>query len=585
MIKKLKYILPVLLLIIFGMIQFYSLIPFIDNVIHDELLASERKPMDNIIIVGMDDRSIREIGTYPWPRFFMADAIEKLTEMGVAAIGINVWYDTHGAVSEYDDRLITAAANTDRLILAAVGYLTDTRDFVAEEYVLPFEELAVVTQTGFINVMRDSDGVLRHALTSFRYGDITVHSLPLEVYRTYCRVMGRDFDIDAIPLDEYGRFPINYVGHPGTFRHLSFWGVVNDEYNPAMFENAIVLIGPYTQGIGDSGFTTPLDRRSPTFSVEVNANIIQNMIEGRFKQDAQWWLDLSALLIIGLIVVILLPRFKPLPAAVLTGVLIALQLGIAKLVYEYYDTILKAGEAVIFLVVSYALNLALGILIAQHEKNHIHGLFGRFVAPDVVSELLSGGVDIKLGGVEKEITVLFVDIRGFTAFSESNPAEKVVSMVNRYLALTSNSIQKQEGTLDKYIGDATMAVFNAPNNLPDHAMRAVHAAMEMKKGAVLLQGEILRDYGVDLQFGIGINTGVAVVGNMGSDFRMDYTAIGDTVNTAARLEGNAEKGQIIISDSTYQIVKDYVEVEDMGVISVKNKKVGIQIYSLTGIKN
>jgi len=584
MVKKLKYILPIVLLIAFALIQYFSLIPVLDNLIHDDFLASERKPLENIIIVGMDERSMREIGTWPWPRFFMADAIERLTEMNVAAIGINVWYDARGAIEEYDDRLVAAASKTDRLVLAATGYLTDTRNFVAEDYILPFHELAEVSHSGFINVLADADGVMRHALTSFRYGDITVHSLPLEVYRTYTRVMGIENHIDNIPLDEFGRFPVNYVGGPETFTHLSLWGVINEEYPAAMFENAIVLIGPYTQGIGDSGFPTSLDRRTPTFGVEINANIIQNMIEGRFKQDAAWWLDLSVLLLFGIIVVAFLPRLKPLPSIILTLILIAAQLGGAKLMYEQFNIIIKAGDTIIFLVFCFIGSLALGILVARQEKNHIHGLFGRFVAPEVVSELMSGGVEIKLGGIEKEVTVLFVDIRGFTAFSEANPPDKVVSMVNRYLALTSRSIQEQEGTLDKYIGDATMAVFNAPNDLPDHAFRAVKAAWMMKQGAVSLHDEIIRDYGVDLQFGIGINTGVAVVGNMGSDFRMDYTAIGDTVNTAARLESNAEKGQVILSDSTYQLVKEHVEVEDLGVLSVKNKKVGIQIYNLLGVK-
>ena len=584
MVKKLKYILPVILLVLFALVQYFSLIPMIDNLIHDDFLASERRPVDNIIIVGMDERSYREIGTWPWPRFFMADAIERLIEMDVAAIGINVWYDAHGAVEEYDNRLVAAAEKTERLVLGATGFLSDARNFVAEEYVPPFHELAEVSNSGFMNVLADDDGVLRRALTTLRYGDIKVYSLPFEVFRTYNRVRGLEFDIDEIPLDEYGRFPINYVGHPGTFTHLSFWGVTNEEYNPAMFKDAIVLIGPYTQGIGDAGFSTPLDRRAPTYSVEINANIIQNMLEGRFKQEAHWWLDMAILILIGLIAIIFIPRLKPLPAVLVTIVLISIQLGGAKLAYERFDLILKAGDVILFLVFCFVGSLALGILLARQEKNHIHGLFGRFVAPEVVSELMSGGVEIKLGGSEKEITVLFVDIRGFTAFSESNPPEKVVSMVNRYLALTSRSIQEQEGTLDKYIGDATMAVFNAPNDLPDHALRAVRAAWAMKQGAVELHDEIIRDYGVDLQFGIGINTGIAVVGNMGSDFRMDYTAIGDTVNTAARLESNAEKGQVILSDSTYQIVKDHVEAVDMGVLSVKNKKVGIQIYNLVGIK-
>jgi len=587
MIKKLRYLVPVVLLILFTLIQYYSLIPVIDNLIHDDFLASSRTPFENIIIVGMDERTMREIGTWPWPRFFMADAIERLTEMDVAAIGISVWYDAHGAIEEYDNRLVEAAAKTDRLVLAGTGHLTEVRGHLieAEDYIPPFYELDNVTSVGFINVKADDDGVLRRALTAFRYGDITEYSLPLEVYQIYCRVMDIESNIDKIPLDNFGTFPINYVGPPQTFRQLSLWGVINEEYSRDLFENAIVLIGPYAQGIGDSGFYTPLDRRTPTYSVEINANIIQNLLEGRFKQQAEGLTDLVVLVITGLLVILILPRVKPVLAVIITAALITAQLIGAKLVYEQLDIILKAGDTIIFLIFCFIANLALGILAAQQEKSHIHGLFGRFVAPEVVSELMSGGVEIKLGGIEKEITVLFVDIRGFTAFSEANPPDKVVSMVNRYLALTSRTIQEQGGTLDKYIGDATMAVFNAPNDLPDHALRAVKAAWSMKLGAVELQEEILRDYGVDLQFGIGINTGIAVVGNMGSDFRMDYTAIGDTVNTAARLESNAEKGQVIISDSTYQLVKDHIDVEDKGILSVKNKKVGIQIYNLKGVSS
>jgi len=583
MYKKLKILLPILLLIIFGLVQYFSLIPVLDNLIYDDFLCSEGQPAENIIIVGIDERSINEIGTWPWPRFFVADAIKKLVEMDAAAIGINVLFDAYGTVEEYDMALVSAASLTDRLVLASAGTFVDERNFVADDYIKPFDALAETVSTGFINVRADeADGVLRRALTSFRFGDITVHSLPLEVYRTYCRVMRIEDNIDNIPLDEFGTFPITYTGGPESYTVLSLWDLINDKYTSSFFKDTIVLIGPTARGIGDN-FTTPLDRRMPTSGIEVNANIIQNMMEGRFKQDALWWINLSSLGILGLIAIIFLQWLKPFPSAVLTVILIFMQLGGAKIAYERYDLILKAGDGVVFLFFCFVGNLALSILAAQHEKNHIHGLFGRFVAPEVVNELISGGVEIELGGIEKEITVMFVDIRGFTAFSEANAPEKVVSMVNRYLALTSHAIQEQGGTIDKYIGDATMALFNAPNDLPDHAMRAVLAGWAMKKGAIALREEILRDYGVDMQFGIGINTGNAVVGNMGSEFRMDYTAIGDTVNTAARLESNAQKGQVILSDATYQYVKGRVQVTDMGLLNVKNKQIGIQIYSLENV--
>jgi len=384
-------------------------------------------------------------------------------------------------------------------------------------------------------------------------------------------------------LDDIGTFPVSYTAGPESYRKVSLWGVINNEYNPELFRDKIVLMGPYAQGIGDPGFPTPLSKQENTFSIEITANIIQNMLEGNFKHNAEWWMDLIVLVVFGLIVIIFLHRLKPVPSVILTVSLIALQLFTVWIAYNQFDLIMKAGDSIVFLILCFFGNLALGILDAQHEKNHIHGLFGRFVAPEVVNELMSSGAALKLGGIEKEITVLFVDIRGFTAFSETNPPEKVVGMVNRYLALTSISIQDNGGTIDKYIGDATMAMFNAPNDLSDHALKAVRAAWAMKLGSEGLRDEILNDYGVDLQFGMGINTGNAVVGNMGSDFRMDYTAIGDTVNTAARLEANAEKGKIIISDATYQLVKDHVEVTDMGIINVKNKQVGIQIYSVDNV--
>ena len=582
MYKKLKILLPVLLLLLFGLIQYFRLIPVLDNLLYDDFLCVEGVPLENIVIIGIDDRSINEIGIWPWPRFYMADAIEKLIEMDAAAIGANVLYDVYGISEEYDAALVAAASGTDRLVLAASGVLDDS--LTAIDYFLPFEELSAAVTAGHINVEPDSaDGVLRRALTALKYGDITEYSLPLEVYRVYCRVMGLEDRADDIPMDEHGQFLINYTAKPGRYTVLSFWGLINDEYHPSIFKDAIVLIGPYAQGIGSGNFPTPLDRKTPMYGVEIGANIIQNMLDGRYKQEVAWWFDLFALSFLGLMTITLLHRLKPLPSLIFTLVLMAAYLTGTKLAYTHLDIIFKIGDVIVFLAAAFIGNLALGILAEQHEKNHIHGLFGRYVAPEVVSELMSGGVDIQLGGVEKEITVLFVDIRGFTAFSEANPPEKVVNMVNRYLALTSRTIQEHGGTLDKYIGDATMAVFNAPNDLPDHALRAVCTGWAMKQGAADLQQEILKDYGVDLQFGIGINTGLAVVGNMGSEFRMDYTAIGDTVNTAARLESNAQKGQVILSDATYQLVKDHVEVTDLGVLSVKNKKVGIQIYNLEDI--
>jgi len=589
MYKKLKIFMPVVLFVLFGLTQYFMMFPSIDNVIHDNVMISTRGASDNIIIVGIDERSINEIGNWPWPRFFMAETITRLTEMGAAAIGVNVLYDTIGAVPEYDEALLNAAMGTENLVFGGMGILSPFQDtdgqLEIEYYVLPFGELGEIATVGFLNAIPDeSDGVMRRSVTALRFGDITVHSFPFEVYRTFRRTMGQSALTD-IPLDRNGQFPIRYVGGPQSFATASLWGVINEHYPPDMFRDAIVLVGPYAQGIGEGSFTTPMERSIATHGVELYANIIQNFLEGIFIVDAPWWLNLAVLALCGLVITLLFQRLKPQTAFIATALLIVALLAGVRLAYDHLHIIIRVGDTIIFLVICYLTNLILSILTAQNDRQQIKDLFGRFVAPEVVNEIISGGVDIQLGGVVKEITALFVDIRGFTAFSEANSPEKVVGMVNRYLALTSSAIQKNNGTIDKFIGDATMALFNAPNNVPDHALCAVKAAWTMKKGATALKEEILREYGVDLQFGIGINTGAAVVGNMGSDFRMDYTAIGDAINTAARLESNAGKGQIIISDATYQLVKQHVEVQELGTVNFKNKSVGVLIYSVENVRD
>jgi adenylate cyclase len=584
--KKLKVIMPAAFFILFAILQFFEILPAaVNNIVHDNVMVSSRAPLDEIIIVGIDQRTINEIGLWPHPRLYMAEAIARLTENGAAAIGVSVLYGTYGAFPEYDEALIYAARGAEgRLVLGGEAHLSlfqDHRNLLEmDDYLLPFDGLYDVVTVGFLNMIPDeADGVMRRTLTSMRFGDITVHSFPFEVYRAYRQKIGHG----DIPLDGKGQFPIRYVGGPQTFTAVSLWGVINELYPAAMFRDAIVLIGPYAPGISDDNFATPAERGVTTHGIEIYANIIQNFIEGIFIIDAPWWINLAIMIFCTLVVILLFHWLKPISAFFITLVLTALLLGGARLAYDNLHMIVRVGDTIIFLVVCYIANLTLGILSTQDEKRHIKGLFGRFVAPEVVNEIIAGGVDVQLGGVVKEITALFVDIRGFTAFSEANPPEKVVDMINRYLGLTSRSIQKNNGTIDKFIGDATMALFNAPNDVPEHALCAVKAAWAMKQGSVGLQAEILREYGVDLQFGIGINTGKAVVGNMGSDFRMDYTAIGDAINTAARLESNAGKGQIIISDATYQQVKDHVTVTDMGVINVKNKQVGIQIYAVENV--
>ncbi len=586
MTKKLMTIMPIALLLICILMLYYDPLHSVENVIYDNVLQQERAVTQKIVIVGIDERSIDEIGTWPWPRIYVSDTLDKLLDLGAAAIGVDILYDSYGANEEYDQKLIDAVGRSDKVILATMGVFSGDAEaaLIAEDYVVPFDELYEVAKTGFINVIPDaSDGIVRKGVREYSYGETTVSSFPIEIYKTYCRSLGISERL-SIPTNKFGQYVIDYVAPAGSYTEVSLWGVLHDEYPPQLFQDAIVLIGPFAPGVGNDSFYTPLDHGDKTYGIELHANTIQNFLENNIKSEAAWYWNIIPLIIIFALSIIFYRRLKPVWILLLSVIMVVLQLLGAKILYDRLDLVIISVYSLLYIVLGYLINLVLTLLHTQQEKAHIHGLFGRFVSPEVVKEIIDGNISISLGGTLKEVSLLFVDIRGFTAFSEANPPEKVVEMVNRYLELTSNSIQSTGGTIDKYIGDATMAVFNAPNPLPDHPLCAVKAAWAMKVGSESLRNEILADFGVDLQFGIGVNTGYAVVGNMGSTFRMDYTVIGDTVNTAARLESNAAKGQIIISDSTYQAVKDYVEVKDLGLLSVKNKKEGIHVYEVMGMK-
>jgi adenylate cyclase len=216
------------------------------------------------------------------------------------------------------------------------------------------------------------------------------------------------------------------------------------------------------------------------------------------------------------------------------------------------------------------------------EKKHLEAqrrLFERMVAPAVIDQLNPDS--LQLGGNRKEITTLFADIRGFTHFSESLSPEDLVKVLNRYLAVSAEAVLKEEGTIDKFLGDALMAWFNAPIPQTDHTLRAVRAALGIRDAVNALHHELPPEY--HLQFGAGIHMGDAVLGLIGTEKRLDYTAIGDSVNTAKRIQENAGPGQILISQSAYERVKGHVEVRQMDPIQAKGKSQVVHVYEVLGV--
>lgn len=240
----------------------------------------------------------------------------------------------------------------------------------------------------------------------------------------------------------------------------------------------------------------------------------------------------------------------------------------------------------IVLIVIYLTELISSYLEERLRRNRMVSAFKKYVAPQVVDELVKQDkFEITLGGENRDVAVLFVDIRGFTSMSEALSPEQVVDILNEYLTLTTSAIFDHGGTLDKFIGDATMGIFNAPFDLDDYLYKAILTALDIVNGTKELNDRLLDRFGKTVQFGVGVHCGPAVVGNVGCGFRMDYTAIGDTVNTASRLEGSAAGGQVLISTDVYERLKDRIQANKIGNLRLKGKENELTVYEVTGVYN
>ena len=331
-------------------------------------------------------------------------------------------------------------------------------------------------------------------------------------------------------------------------------------------------------------YRSAINRGKSMQGVEINANLLQALIDGRTAIPVSANTHALIMSVITYIVFFLLRKQKLLwaiievvavmGAHILVGRIMAQN---GKLITQLYVLIVYALIILFLLVEKY--------LLEKLRRRKMLSTFKQYMAPQVVDKLTKGNdFEIKLGGEKRDVAVLFVDIRGFTPMSENLQPEQVVQILNEYLSLTTESIFKHNGMLDKFIGDATMAVFNAPFDLEDYLYEAVATAWDIKSGSEKLEKKLMEQFGRTVSFGIGVNCGDAVVGNIGCEFRMDYTAIGDTVNTAARLESRAKPGQILISEKLYKALEDRIEAEEVGEMELKGKSNKIMVYSVTSIE-
>ncbi len=537
--------------------------------LHDPLYGRSSEPLKNIIILAIDDASLQEIGRWPWDRKVFADLLSKLSEAKV--VGIDIIF-SESSNKESDKMLADAIASAGNVVLSVEYTFFEKQGdvTVGRNVLLPLPELrADAAGMGAINLVTDADGITRSANTNIK-GD----------YQLFAEVVAESIVKTAIPKEN--RLLLNMLGQRGTFKTIPITDVLNARIDTAIFRDAIVFVGATAPDLHDDHLA-PTSAGVPVPGVEIQASLVQMMLTKKYLSLEPAWLVVFLVFIASLGVSFLLSRFNAwiVAAACVLGLLAYLFV----VVLLFQKGILV--DMIFFplaVVLSYGGNLVHLYRSERRQKARIIDAFSKYVAPEIIDELFKHPEKLKLGGERRNMTIMFSDIRGFTTLSEKLSPEQLVAVLNEYLTAMTDIIMESRGVVDKYIGDAIMAFWGAPLEQKDHPVRACDASLAMIEKLQVLQKKWQSEGVPSFDIGVGINTGDAVVGNMGSNQRFDYTCMGDTVNLASRLEGlNKEYGtHILVSESTRKQLPDAFVARELDYVRVKGKKEPITIYELVG---
>ena len=559
------------------------------NLLLQDAIYQRENPVDpSIKIIAIDEKTLEALGQFEtWTREPYAELIELLngSEYAPKVIGLDVLFVNE--MGEEDQLLVDACKKYSNIVMASnlvFSTKIETKDGKSQVNPLhidmvetPFGQLTGTVRTGFANAVQDSeDNSVRYALLE-RDG---YQSFAAAIVRAAIESDEGTVDpVSTMPVDANNGIIIDYTGDVDSYEILSMIDVLEGKIPAEIFSNSIVLIGVHAAGMGDS-YAVPVQKGAQMYGVEIHANIIQCLLEQRCLVNISTFWNAVFYAVLAFIFALLATRMKIWMNA----------FGAALITAAQYFLCLRLDEKglvinIIVLPISLLVILVWSI-VGKYASEVLHRrkimyAFRKYVAPQVVDEISKNqNYQLKLGGEKRHIAVLFVDIRGFTPLSEALEPEQVVEILNEYLSLVTDSIFKNGGTLDKFIGDAAMAIFNAPFDSEDYIYKAVCAAKDIAAGSDRIASKFMERFGKKVSYGIGVNCGYAVVGNIGSEFRMDYTAIGDTVNTAARLEANAKAGQILISEFVYDNLRERIEVTEIGEIPLKGKSKGVMVYEV-----
>ncbi len=531
-------------------------------------------PLSDIIIVEIDDESIYKLGEWPLSRDHYATVIENLN--GSKVIGMDIIFD----IPRNGDEEFAQVLKNYSVVLA-IEYKDlsfKNGEIYAENLLKPNDSLGTPNQDfdiGFVNLYTDDDKVTR---------SINPKISSMEEYEPFSSVIVKDYSGVKTDLGN-SRMLIKFYSEPRGYQYVSFYDVYNNSENLPDFKGKIILIGYTASGVDDTFLVPISDKAMP--GVEIHANLIQSIL---WKDYINYQDDFSSVAIIfffAILTGLLIYKFKIYIATILLLAFFLIYFLISIMwIFDNFGIILNILFPLFTIVLVYPSLVVLYYQSEEKQRKWITSIFGKYVSPVVIENMIKNPKSINLGGEKKNITIFFSDIRGFTSISEKLEPEILVNLLNEYLSEMTSIIINNQGLVDKYMGDAIMALWGAPLDLSNHEELACSSSLEMIGKLKELQKKWKKEEIPSFEIGIGLNSGDVVVGNMGSSKRFDYTAMGDNVNLASRMEGlNKIYGtNIIITEKTYKKINEKFETRKLDAVKVKGKKKPIHIYELVSQK-
>jgi len=647
---KYKVLIPLFIFLSFTLCGAYFFLPdyfqSLDNKVRDFYFQfrGPQKTSDDVVIIDIDEKSIKELGQWPWERDKFAHILNNLTRAGAGIIGLDIVFSEADKTSpklfakkwgikgkkfpDYDSILSKTIAKTPTIL----GYVFDfdhnntneapqipaifieknrsNQEFIPHaKGVLP--NLKIIQNSsyssGYMNNIPDQSGIIRSVPLLIKYQEQLYPSLAFEMYRiatqsrkvvvNYSQAGVENIKVGKqnIPTDRFGRLHVNFRGPFKSYRYISAVDIYNNHFDKKLIEGKFILIGTSAYGLMDLR-STPMD--SVIAGVEVHANMIDNLLNNDMLRKPTWAavVDLAAIILIAFIVIFIYSRFSLLLLSILFGISF-----FALLYANYYLLFVKliiinAIFPLFALILSFIGTLGVNYFFETRQKEIIKGKFATKVSAGVMEDILKHADSNAMEGEEKEITVFFSDVRGFTNISEAmGDAKSLIKFMNNIMEPMTGIIIEEKGTVDKYIGDAIMAYWNAPLDVKNHADRAVKASLKQLHKLKSLNEELSQNPQFKnvtqmadnnnipiVDIGIGLNSGVAIVGEMGSSIRSDYTVIGDPINVGARLESLCKyyNSRLNISNFTKSMLKEKYIFRFLDLVTVKGKSEPLEIWQI-----